>query len=211
MYRHFSVELITGCLRNVILTCSCSRPTFPLDTGCANPHLFQHSSLPDVPLFLSLFIPSHFPLATNKTWPFTGLMEKRCWNRSWPQTPYRTLNRRIHVCGVLCWWSPAQQLWDGFFVWLTWVQHACSQSEGRVQFSRPSELICHSPEGMSALSAASPPPVLTEAPSLEPHFRVCLGSCCSSRGGRSLHKHSEGACVATCRLQQPILIGTDAV
>lgn len=48
-------------------------------------------------------------------------------------------------------------------------------------------------------------------PSLEPHFRVCLGSGCSSRGGRLFHKRGKGACVATCRIQQPILVGTDPV
>lgn len=69
IYRHFSVELITVCLRNVILTCSCSRSRFPLDTGCApsekcsQPTPFPHASLPDIPLFLSLFIPSHVPPA----------------------------------------------------------------------------------------------------------------------------------------------------
>lgn len=104
VYRHFS-ELITSCLRNVILTCSCSSSRFPLVPGCAplesaaNPHFFQQPLLADLLLF---FIPSHFPLVTNKNQAFTGLGEKRCWNWSWSQTPYQTLNWRIHVFGIFC-------------------------------------------------------------------------------------------------------------
>lgn len=170
LYRHFSVELIAGRLRNVILTCSCSRSRFPLDTGWApsesgaNPHLFQRASLPDVPLFLSLSIPSHFPLTTSEADPFAALVETRGWNRSWPQTPYQTFNWRIHVYGIL-WWSPPQQLWDGFFVRPTRVRHPCSQSEGCVAAEpTPQSWSVIPRRARLAISAASPQPVLAEGP-----------------------------------------------
>lgn len=44
-----------------------------------------------------------------------------------------------------------------------------------LQLSRPSELICHSPEGTSALSAASPQLILAEAPFSRASLRGVFG------------------------------------
>lgn len=170
MYRHFSIELITGCLRNVILTCSCSKSRFPLDTGCTplesavNPHL---SSMPRFQTYScschssSLHIFHPLPTKSNRL------------RVSWKSVAETGADLR-HLIRLLA---------GGFMRVESFAGEAhhsscgmdslCGRHESSTRvasqrgvFSRSSELICHSPEGMSALSAASPPLVPTEAPSL---------------------------------------------